>query len=298
MRKIIYLLLLQLFSTAVISQSNVRLNNYLEIPYYINPASINYQAASEYSIVARKQWIGFPGAPSTFFATGTTYIEKYNTQIGAKVYEDKIGFTNTFNVSISYAYSLKIAPDWGLGLGLAANYQNLSYDLSELSASDRDNPVFYTKLLNSSNYNCDLGAQLSNESLTLGMSSTNIYSIFFPENKLQTNSNYLYAKYLNTTLDPVNIQYGVSAVQTNNTLQMKFSLTSYFKYYRGNDLFQAGIFYRTRSEMGVLFGVNLNKSIHLWYSFDFNVGGIDRNTIGTHEVMLIYDLARDRTRNY
>ena len=55
-----------LFSIAGNAQYNIRINNILDNSYYINPAVVNDEYQSVLSIAARKQWIGFPGAPSTY----------------------------------------------------------------------------------------------------------------------------------------------------------------------------------------------------------------------------------------
>ena len=163
MKKTIYILLLNLLSIIVVGQSNIRINNFLENLYYINPAAIDDESKAVFSMTARKQWLGFPGAPSTIYATGTTYLDKLHTQFGLKVFNDKIGISNTFNVGLSYAYSVKLQYKWKLHLGLAANFQNLSYDLSDLNSVYVDDPSFYSKLLKANNYNSDLGAQLTNK---------------------------------------------------------------------------------------------------------------------------------------
>jgi type IX secretion system PorP/SprF family membrane protein len=274
------------------------LNNFLENTYFINPAAIDDEASTTYSMVARKQWFGFPGAPATYFTSATNYINKYNTQIGCKIFDDKIGFTNTFNIAISYAYSVRLLSDWNLHLGLAASFQSLSYDLTDVNSTIVDDPTISSTLLKVNNFNSDLGIQLTNRHLTIGASSQNFFTLFFAENKLQTNTNFFYAKYRKQTYDPINLQLGVSGIQYNNMFQMEFNLTSYFKYYHQSDLFQVGLFYRTRSEMGALFGLNLGESLHLWYGVDFDVAGISRSSAGTHEIMLIYKFKNKYLRNY
>ena len=298
MEKTIYILLFNLLSIIVVGQSNIRINNFLENPYYINPAAIDDESTAVFSMTARKQWVGFPGAPSTIYATGTTYLEQLRTQFGLKIFNDKIGITNTFNAALSYAYSVKLQSKWNLHLGLAASYQNLSYDLSDLDAVYVDDPSFYSKLLKQNNYNSDLGVQLTNKSLTVGISTQNLLTLFFEENKIQTNTNYLYAKYRYRSLDPIQLQVGVTAIQYDRMYQMEFNLTTFFNTYRQKEIFQAGLFYRTRTEMGVLFGLNLGESLHAWYSFDYNVSGISKNTVGTHELMLVYRLEKLLSRNY
>ena len=90
----------------------------------------------------------------------------------------------------------------------------------------------------------------------------------------------------------VELRYGMSAIQYRGILQMEFSMLTCFKYYQMPELLQAGLFYRTRSEMGVLLGYNLSPQFHLWYSYDFNVGGLSRSAVGTHEIMLVYKMKK------
>jgi len=298
MRKLLYMIFFSVLTINIVAQSNIRINNHLENPYYINPAAIDDDGSIVFSTTARKQWIGFPGSPATIYATGTTYIDDIRAQFGAKIFNDKIGISNTFNIALSYAYSVKLTNNWQLHLGIAASYQNLSYDLSDLSSASIDDPTFNSKLLKENNYNSDAGAQLTNKAFTLGISSVNLLSIFFEENRIQNNTNYMYAKYRFITPDPINVQGGVTAIHFNRSIQMEYNLTTFFNNYRHKDIFQIGLFYRTKSEMGTLFGLNMGHLMHLWYSFDYNVSGISRNTVGTHELMLVYKLDKQLSRNY
>ena len=290
MKKIILFLQFIMLSLAGFSQSDIRINNYWENLYYINPAAISDEYGAVFSMAARKQWFGVPGSPNTLFASGTMYVDKMQTQFGMKFYADEIGYTHISNVSLSYSYLVVLDPYWNLDLGLAAGFQNLSYDLSQVNSATIDDPAFLTHLIKTNNYNFDVGAQLTNKTLTVGISGQNLLSIFFVENKLQTNTNFLYAKYRKKTNQAVDMQYGMSAIQYGSALQMEFSVMSYFKQYQHPDVFQAGLFYRTRNEMGAMLGLNLGDNLHLWYSYDFNVGGLQSNFVGTHELMLVLKL--------
>lgn len=288
MNRLLFFILLICTFQLTSGQSNTRMNNYWDNTYYINPAAVNSKYAAVVSVVARKQWFGVDGAPTTFFASGTTYIDNLQTQFGVKAFADEIGYTRVSNFSLSYAYSVILNSDYRLHLGLAASYQNLSYNQNEVDALTPDDPASFTRMNKTSNYNCDLGAEIKNKTLTLGISAQNIFSSFFDENKLQNNTNFLYAKYRKMTKEPVNVGFGAAAIQYNSILQMEFNITSYFNYNKVPDFFQAGLFYRTRTEMGGILGVNLNDALHLYYSYDFNVAGIRRANTGSHEIMLVY----------
>lgn len=283
-------IILLLISSGLFAQSNIRLNNYWDNTYYINPGSVNNDYHGLFSLVARKQWIGFPGAPNTVFATGTTYLDGINTQFGIKVYADKLGYNTISDVSVSYAYSAGINYEWRLNMGLAGSYQCLSYDKSQVSVMTSDDPALYENLLQQNNYNADIGLELVNNDWRLGLSAQNILTRIYNDNKAQVNSNYLYAIYHKKTTNQIDMQYGACAILYDDLFQMEFNITSFFKFQNESDVFQAGFFYRTQSEMGIILGVNFNENWHLAYSYDFNVSGISRGSVGTHELMLSYKL--------
>ena len=106
MKRTVGFIFINIVIISMIAQSNIRLNNYWDNTYFINPAAINDIGIAEFNMAARKQWVGFPGSPSTFFATATTYVESLHTQFGMKLVQDKIGYTSSTDVALTYAYSL------------------------------------------------------------------------------------------------------------------------------------------------------------------------------------------------
>jgi type IX secretion system PorP/SprF family membrane protein len=269
-------------------QSNIRINNYWDNTYYINPASINDKYLSVYSMAVRKQWVSFPGSPTTAFATATKYIDASHTQYGLKVFEDKIGYTLTSNLALSYAYSVNLDYVWKLNLGLAASFQNMTYDLNMIDLPTKDDPTVYKKLAHINNFNADMGLELTNKNWRIGASSQNIFSLFFAGDKQQINSNFAYAIYRQVNENMISYGGGTTLIQYRNLTQMELNVTSYFKSNRMDELFQVGAFYRPKSELGAIVGFNLSQAILLSYSYDFNVGGISRSSVGSHELMLTY----------
>ena len=133
------------------AQSNVRLNNFWDNLYSINPAYITNKYLGSIGIAARKQWMGFPGAPSTYLVTGTLVLDKLNTQFGVKAYEDMIGYTHTSSASLSYAYAVNLNDDWRLHLGVAASFQSLWYDM-DMSIADATTILFGSSKTGATDY--------------------------------------------------------------------------------------------------------------------------------------------------
>ncbi len=278
------------------AQSNIRVNNYWQNPYYINPAAIDEDYTTVFSVAARKQWFGFEGAPGTLFATARTFISPLNTQFGLKVFTDKIGYTNTSNVALSYAYSVMFNRDWRLNFGINASYQNVADNTEDINYDVQSDPSIYMTQLPENNYNCDLGAQFSGKGLNVGISTQNIFSLFFDENISQSNTNYFYAIYHHQSTYPVNLQIGIAAIQYVKMFQMEVNFTTYFDINNQPEVLDLGLFYRTKNEMGAIAGVKLNDTFHLSYSYDFAFTGISRYSVGTHELMLTYKFNKQKYR--
>lgn len=292
-KKTSLLLLLSLLASMLVAQSNIRLNNDWNKTYIINPASITDVYLTEFNMAARQQWAGFTGSPTTLFASGTLYLDDLNTQFGLKIMQDKVGFTSTTNIGLTYAYALTINNYWKLNMGLGLDFQSLGYDISQVNSPTPNDPTVYSGLLNESNLNSDIGFELTNKNYRVGIASQNLFSLFSPINKLFANTNFVYAMYRDYNHDVINLGYGVCGIQYSNLLQMEFNLTAYFKPTAGTNPFQLGLVYRTWSEVGLLFAFDVNPRFRISYSYDYNFSGISNASFGTHELMLTYRLFKE-----
>jgi len=270
------------------SQSNIRINNYWENTYYINPASIYGEYNFVLSGVGRKQWINFPGAPQTFFTTFTAYSDHLNTQLGLKFFSDKIGYTSLKNLSLSYSYSVKLDDAHKLNLGVSGNVQDVLYDMNEANTETIGDPVVYANQNKMTNFNADVGFELVGRYFLIGASSQNLLSLFNEDNKLQTNTSFLYGSYNMLSEQPVRLRTGITFIKNEALNQLEFNLSSYFSFHRHPDLFQLGALYRTNNEIAALFSIDLISSVRLAYSYDFFIGDIRRSSYGSQEIMLIW----------
>lgn len=275
----------------LIGQSHVRFNNYWDNVYSLNSASINDAYVGSLSMATRKQWVNFPGSPTTMFASGTLYMKELYTQIGFRAMTEKKGLTSSTDIDFTYAYEITLNSDWTMNLGLGVSYQNYSYDLSQISFATAESPEIYDRMLAKNNINAEVGVELNNNSWKFGASSKNLVSIFKPNNELYLNTNIAYALYRQTDADFVNVGVGVTGFQYSNMYQMELNLTGYFTKNSTSKPIQLGVFYRTWSEVGMIFGVELSK-FKVSYSCDYNFGPVYNHSYGTHEIMLTYNFSK------
>lgn len=283
----IYVLFIIVPGIQLFGQSFSRLNNYWDNTYSINPASINDEYLGTVSIATRKQWVNFPGSPTTLYAMGTIYFEDYYTQIGMKVLAEKKGYTMNTEIDLSYTYLLLLDNDWALNMALASTFQNLSYDISKITFPAFENPEIYDRLLVNNNVNATVGFELNYFTYKIGLASHNLISLFDNTNDLHPNTNILYAKYRQKSADYINLGIGVSAFQQNNVVQGEFLLNAYFKKTMSTEKLELGAIYRTWREVGLIFAIDWGR-FKMSYSCDYNFGQVYRYSFGSHELMLTY----------
>lgn len=292
MMRILLMIIMSCACALVQAQSHTRINNYWDNPYYVNPASINYDFTSVFTLSGRSQWIKFPGSPKSAFASGTMMFDNLHVQLGLKAYQDQIGYTKTTFVSGSYTYALPVNQTWRLNMGIAPSFQSLGYDLSLVNSENTSDNTVFEETTRENTLNTDLGVEFTNQVFRFGISSLNIFSLFFNKDKHQVNTNFAYAIYRTYGNVAINYGGGISLIQYRSIFQPEVMVNTYFKSRREEDLFQLGIFYRPTSEMGAILGFNISPSLQISYSYDFNVGGISRSSIGTHELMIVYRINR------
>lgn len=296
MKNALFLIIFNLLCLLGFSQSNIRLNNYWENTYYINPASIYSEYKYVISGAMQKQWLLFPGAPITGYFTAVTMLStKKNIQVGhlgLKVFSDKIGFTSLINISPSYSYSVRLNKSLLMNLGLAYKIQNFSYDLTKSNLGTPGDPSIYINESKWVGHNADVGVEFVARSLLIGVASQNLMSAFTKGNNLQTNTNFLYVMYRSQLDNSFYVQSGISAIRNEHLTQLEINASSFFGPNKHPDFIQFGMIYRTSREYGILFGLDLGNSLRLAYSFVYNFAGIRHSSIGTQEIMLTWKFGK------
>lgn len=280
------------------SQSNIRLKNYWENTYYINPASVYSEYQYVASAAAREQWIGFPGAPSTQYIafTARAYTDRTQItqigQIGLKAFHDNIGFTKVINISPSYSYSLRMHKNRRLNLGFAYKLQQNSYDMSKSNREIIDDPTTYAIRTKWSSHNLDLGVEYIGYSFLFGASSQNLMSLFTDEENLQTNTNFIYGMFQSKLDRSFNLLFGLCGIKNENIYQAEINMSIISGTGNRNLLF--GFSYSTKEEFAALFGIDLSSSIRLACSYDYHIGGISHSSVGSPEFLLIWKINKIR----
>jgi len=88
----------------------------------INPAYAGSHQTLEFTALARQQWAGLEGAPSTQTFTAHSPLSNRSIGLGLSIIHDKIGVTSQFGVYGAYSYRIQFNNKGVLSMGLQAGF--------------------------------------------------------------------------------------------------------------------------------------------------------------------------------
>lgn len=99
-----------------------------------NPGYAGSQNAACITAIARNQWLGLDGAPSTQALTFNMPVSNQRVGIGANIVRNTIGATENITVDAAYAYRVRMGNGM-LGLGVQASVRLFRTDFGDLTAT-------------------------------------------------------------------------------------------------------------------------------------------------------------------
>lgn len=99
--------------------------------YQINPSYAGIDGQAHASLVYRKQWLGFPGAPSGALLSYHAPL-RLHMSYGGQIYNEQQGFLNITNLLGTYAYTIVLKEHEAITFGMSAGVSSTSLGLSEL----------------------------------------------------------------------------------------------------------------------------------------------------------------------
>ena len=258
-----------------------------------NPASI---ARTDYIYLfssAREQWTNVPGGPEVLNVHASEYIQDLHSAFGLSLVSDNIGFTQTINPMLTYAFRISNERDWSFSLGLSAGVFSHSIDGTLYNPVTVNDPILFYNLDKVISPDANIGAEFQSQSFIVGLSTTHLFSIGKPDDLfLNTNQRYGYIIYQNSNIDLFNYNIGLQAVNRNNLTVMEVNGLIQFKHQTGlssgsQEIFDLGLTYRSSQQMTFLLGINISPNFRIGYAYDQNfIPGFTQNP--TNEIILEY----------
>jgi type IX secretion system PorP/SprF family membrane protein len=268
----------------------------------INPAYAGSHQTLEFTALARQQWAGLDGAPSTQTFTAHSPLKNKSIGLGLSVVHDQIGITNQFGVYGAYSYRIQFHNKGVLAMGMQAGFTQYQEDLTQLQGAIRDpnDPNFAQDEVSKFMPNFGAGLYYYTKRFYMGISSPHIV-----QNKMDDleMANDLEARQRRHYFYHTGYVFDLSR-------SVKFKPNLLVKVVEGapvsadinlNFLFQevlwAGVSYRSFDSFDALLQLNLTEQFSIGYAYDFaTTTELRRLHSGSHELMLNYCLKPPRRR--
>ncbi|MEX2594399.1 MAG: PorP/SprF family type IX secretion system membrane protein [Anditalea sp.] len=294
-------------------------------PLYLNPALTGSTELSRFGINYRKQWPGLTHDFNAYSAYFDHYSFDLNSGMGMAInsFQESNMKINTSDVSLFYAYKLKLAANWDFRFGGQASVVQRNATLDNLIFGDQVN--LFSRSINPntidlipdfepySYLDISFGALVNHDFFWLGGAAHHINQpnlSFYPDNELI----YLPVKWgiqggLNFPLEPNG--YSGTSFESQASILLSYKKQGPFQQFDfgGQIIHQTvlgGISYRgipglrnmpNQDSIIFLLGVMLNNGIVIGYSYDFMVSNIGTQTKGAHEISLRYLFFMGEPRN-
>jgi type IX secretion system PorP/SprF family membrane protein len=284
-----FILLLLFYSLQISAQQTSLYSQYMFNGLAINPA---YAGTHEYlnvTALARKQWIGVDGAPSTMTFSAHTPMKNDKVSLGLLFYGDKIGIFKQYSMNGIYAYKIHLNEKTKLSFGLQAGVTNYVARYSELTSKDPNDPNLSQADVSGYSPSFGAGIYYYSEKFYLGLSSPFLLNNLLKSQQV-ANSFRMSSTYFLT-----------SGVVLKISDEVKLKPSTLIKYTAGapvqidlntNFLFHevlwVGASLRNFSSVNFLVQFNVNEQLRIGYDYDLNLNKVSSLYRGSHEIMLNY----------
>ncbi len=294
------LLIFLICSLLTQAQQDPQITQFMYSKLIYNPGYAGTSDALCATLLGRKQWVNFPGAPTTFLLSADMPVMNLPIGAGLNIMSDQIGAMKTLYARLAVAYNKQIgAGKLGIGIdaGILQNQLAETWIVPEPGKVDNSIPGNYTSGtqnitnpdLNKTSYDVSFGVfyGIPNK-MYVGIASTHL-----PAQTLKAgDAKYILARHYyimagyTFELNPFNsIIPNVNIKSDGATSTIDINLT-----YLYNNMFWLGATYRAQDAIAPMLGVKLlkDKSLKIGYAFDYTMSKLKGYTSGTHEIMLSY----------
>lgn len=289
-------LLLIIFSAGSICEGQYYSMNtqYIHDPLRINPAYAGGNEALNLSLFYGKKWIGMDGSPETMVFSADAPLFKQKFGLGLTLISDNYEGKRENQLGTNYAYRI-LMPNSVLSFGVGAMLVRTKFAFRNLTNLDQGKDVGIKGSKTYSIPNVSFGIHYSFKDYFVGLSVPELLYHTFDQEKDQyvtkndfskytylLNSGYQFNVFSKIRLYPsVLLQYTTNDVSE----QWQYDLNTMLSY---NDQFWLGGSYRNDRLFGALLKINMSKQISVAYSYNFEIGSLNKNSKESHELMLRY----------
>ncbi len=280
---------------------------YINNGFLLNPAMTGYDGYTSLNLTARKDWVGFPGAPLTYSLSGQTRLFQQPHEIvgrrsgsnrlkartrgrvgvGGYVFNDVTGAVSRTGLNASYAYHIYLNNSQ-LSFGLSGQFFQFKIG-DTLSFANPGDPLIgsgYKRVAYIPDAN--FGVFWTSRNWFGGFSANQLFQSVVKLGSGDLGNLKMYRHYY--VLGGYRFINEHSGFDFEPSFLLKASRQSVpqadltMKVFYRTD-YWAGVSYRTSGSFSTMFGVKTEK-FYIGYAIDFALSSIRKYSFGSHEVLL------------
>lgn len=259
----------------------------------INPGYAGSQEGICVNVLARNQWLGFEGAPTTqkFDVHMPFKLFGFEHGAGFSLFNDKVGFINDINSTLSYSFLRNIGfGKLGIGMGFGFYNQTLKGEWDAIDGTDALVPPSSGK--GKVAFALNLGAFYRTSNVFLGLSAMNINA---GELAVKTNDGTVAYAHLSRHFsitggynyqlaNPLyEIQPAILVTTIGSSTQISINSTLRYK-----GKIWGGVGYRNTDAVTTFLGAEFIEGLNFGISYDITTSKIAKFDDGSVEIFLRY----------
>lgn len=296
--KVFYSFFIVLFIGGVFSeaysQQDPQYSMYMFNPLSSNPAYAGSRDALSITLLGRKQWVGFDGAPETGSLTLHSPLRNESIAIGLSVNYDAIGPTKNNMIYADIAYRFQVSPTSKLAFGIKGGIDMYSANFNGLIVNDNTDILYTTPIKNQIMPNAGFGVYWYSPDSYIGLTAPRLIenelrdATLVSSGKPATQNRHYFLMgghtfRLSSTIDLIP-SFVVKAVQD---APLSIDLNANFMFY---ETFWIGAGYRVGDAIIANVMYHFTPKFRAGYAFDYTLSALGTYNSGSHEIMLNYDL--------
>lgn len=292
--KYLFSIVIIFFCIELQAQQDFLLTNFSSNSLFINPAIAGSSGYKQGTLFFnyRDQWMGLDGSPRTMMVGGEYNLFNDRIGLGGSISRESIGIDNRFDFLSNVAYRLPLQRDneyLSFGLRVAAHF--FSSELTAIRYTDSQDLIYDGQNDQFSVFSVGTGVYYTIKNSYIGLSVPSIVAVSKSTALFRTRHFYLNAgsklyfnDYNDFALEPAVLLKYEFAAPIQYSLGAKLWLVSQFG---------VGALYRSGDGFAVSCHVNLNDSLDLGTSYDFNTSELNQGNIGSVEIFVGYKINND-----
>ena len=292
MKRVHKLLILFLLPLSLAGQMAPVTDQYVLNPLTINPAVAGNRGALSVAAFYRRQWAGISGAPETISLTADAPFFDNKVGLGLIIVNDKVGVTKETQFISNYSYYIDLG-NGKLSFGLGAGIITTNTAWSDLVVLDPGDELYLvdSKLFVVPSFS--FGTYYSYKNYFAGLSIPKFltYTFNYDKNKYSVQVdpgqyNYMLSTGYLYTISPRFKIIPSTLITLTPEKKLLYDLNAHVNFL---DRFWAGASYRNGRSVTGLFQFHVNDQLRIAYTYNFDIGGIQTYSNGSHEIMLRYE---------